>query len=62
MITHLSLIQSEEEVGMVSDGVDQNAILDRPEVQLDVQSAGGGRFHRKFGFNIGLTIMGAPVP
>ena len=42
MITHLSLVQSEEEVGMVSDGVDQNAILDRPEVQLDVQSAGGG--------------------
>ena len=37
--TYLSLVQTEEQVRLVSDSVHQDAILDRPEVQLDVQSA-----------------------
>ena len=36
---YLSLVQTEEQVRLVSDSVHQDAILDRPEVQLDVQSA-----------------------
>ena len=37
--TRLSLVQREEEVCVVADGVHQDAVLDRPEVQLYVQSA-----------------------
>ena len=35
--THLSLVQTQGQVRLVSDGVHQDAVLDRPEVQLDVK-------------------------
>ena len=41
--TRLSLVEGEEEVRVVADGVHQDAVLDRPKVQRDVQPAARGR-------------------
>ena len=37
------MVEGEEEVRVVADGVHQDAVLDRPEVQLDVQPTARGR-------------------